>query len=164
MNRLVIPSILAATVLVAGMFAFMPVDKASTVHTTIQAATTDLTSVTKIDDDAPLNNIETGDAVSVTCTQPFIVRTVQIDISNTVAAGDITGTFASDADGATADFASVNILTGVNVGLTSENVLDAALPASGTVTVTFTEAANDTNDEALTASFIIEVTGSGTCS
>ncbi len=35
MNKLVIPSILAATVLIAGIFAFMPVDRAATVHTTI---------------------------------------------------------------------------------------------------------------------------------
>ena len=35
MNKLTIPSILAATVLIAGIFAFMPVEKASTVHVTI---------------------------------------------------------------------------------------------------------------------------------
>jgi len=34
MNKLTIPAILAATVLVAGIFAFMPVEQASTVHTT----------------------------------------------------------------------------------------------------------------------------------
>lgn len=34
-NKLLIPGILAATVLVAGIFALMPVDRASTVHTTI---------------------------------------------------------------------------------------------------------------------------------
>jgi len=33
MNKFTIPSILVATVLVAGMFAFMPVEQASTVHT-----------------------------------------------------------------------------------------------------------------------------------
>lgn len=38
MNKLVIPSILTAAVLIAGMFAFMPIDKASTVHTTIIAS------------------------------------------------------------------------------------------------------------------------------
>ncbi len=38
MNKLVIPTILLATVMVAGMFAFMPVDQASTVHTTIQGS------------------------------------------------------------------------------------------------------------------------------
>ena len=35
MNRLVIPAILAATVLVAGMFAFTPIEKASTVHRSV---------------------------------------------------------------------------------------------------------------------------------
>jgi len=34
MNKLTIPTILVATVMVAGMFAFMPVEQASTVHTT----------------------------------------------------------------------------------------------------------------------------------
>ena len=35
MNKLTIPTILVATVMVAGIFAFMPVEQASTVHTTI---------------------------------------------------------------------------------------------------------------------------------
>ena len=35
MNKLTIPSILAATVLIAGIFAFMPVEKASTVHSSL---------------------------------------------------------------------------------------------------------------------------------
>ena len=35
MNKIVIPAILAATVLVAGMFAMMPVQKASTVHSSL---------------------------------------------------------------------------------------------------------------------------------
>jgi len=35
MNKLAIPAILTAAVLVAGIFAFMPVEQASTVHTTI---------------------------------------------------------------------------------------------------------------------------------
>ena len=38
MYKLAIPAILAATVLVAGIFAFMPVEQASTVHTTIIGA------------------------------------------------------------------------------------------------------------------------------
>jgi len=39
MNKLTIPAILVATVMVAGIFAFMPVQEASTVHTTILADT-----------------------------------------------------------------------------------------------------------------------------
>jgi hypothetical protein len=35
MKKIAIPAILAATVLIAGLFAFMPIEKASTVHSTI---------------------------------------------------------------------------------------------------------------------------------
>jgi len=38
MNKILIPALLVATVMVAGMFAFAPVEQASTVHTTIQAS------------------------------------------------------------------------------------------------------------------------------
>jgi len=38
MNKLTIPTILAATVMIAGIFAFMPIEQASTVHTTIVLA------------------------------------------------------------------------------------------------------------------------------
>ena len=37
MNKVTIPTILAATILVAGIFAFMPIEQASSVHTTILA-------------------------------------------------------------------------------------------------------------------------------
>ena len=39
MNKVVIPAILSVTILIAGIFAFMPVEKAATVHTTILADT-----------------------------------------------------------------------------------------------------------------------------
>jgi len=38
MNKLVIPTILLATVMVAGIFAFAPVNQVSTVHDTIQSS------------------------------------------------------------------------------------------------------------------------------
>jgi len=37
MNKFAIPAILVATVMVAGIFAFSPIEEASTVHTTLQA-------------------------------------------------------------------------------------------------------------------------------
>ena len=40
MNKIAIPAILTATVMVAGMFAFMPVEQASTVHTSTAATET----------------------------------------------------------------------------------------------------------------------------
>ena len=39
MNKVTIPTILAMTILVAGLFALMPIDQAATVHTTITADT-----------------------------------------------------------------------------------------------------------------------------
>jgi hypothetical protein len=38
MKKIVIPTVLAATIIVAGMFAFMPVQRAATVHSTITGA------------------------------------------------------------------------------------------------------------------------------
>ena len=54
-NNLLLPSILGATILLAGIFAVMPVEKASTVHTTILANTLELKTIrcaetTNIDD------------------------------------------------------------------------------------------------------------------
>jgi len=83
MNKLTIPAILVATVMVAGVFAFMPVEQASTVHTTaaflsnqevIKTVTvTELTvtnnQVITIDLDAPFEllslsvSCDTGDTV-----------------------------------------------------------------------------------------------------
>lgn len=59
MKAVIIPTILAATVLVAAMFAFMPIEKAATVHTTIQSslslrATTPIGgNVVSLDPDGP---------------------------------------------------------------------------------------------------------------
>ena len=54
MSKLAIPAILVATVMVAGMFAFAPVEQASTVHTTVgvlnvaSAADVDTSAVTVV--------------------------------------------------------------------------------------------------------------------
>ena len=48
MNKLLIPSILAVTIIVAGIFAFMPIDEATTVHTTLQSSTAATTQTTTL--------------------------------------------------------------------------------------------------------------------
>jgi len=48
MNKLTIPVILVATVMVAGIFAFMPVQQATTVHTTIIAEVDDILELRSI--------------------------------------------------------------------------------------------------------------------
>jgi len=54
MNKLTIPAILAATVMVAGIFAFMPVEQASTVHTSGTITTTSTADITAILEDTDI--------------------------------------------------------------------------------------------------------------
>jgi len=78
MNKLMIPAILAATVLVAGIFAFMPVEQASTVHTTIQASTTHLVDTT-------VEATASGDNFLITCpatSDGCIINEIYVDNEN----------------------------------------------------------------------------------
>ena len=54
MNKILIPTILAATVLIAGIFAFMPVEKASTIHGLIGGTASILTTTMTL----PQNNVD----------------------------------------------------------------------------------------------------------
>ena len=51
LNKVVIPVILAVTISIAGIFAFMPIDMASTVHTTLQSSSAATNQTTTITDD-----------------------------------------------------------------------------------------------------------------
>lgn len=51
MNKIVIPVILSVTILIAGIFAFQPIEEASTVHTTLQSSSAATTQTTTITDD-----------------------------------------------------------------------------------------------------------------
>ena len=89
MNKLTIPSILAATVLIAGIFAFMPVEKASTVHTTlgekIEAVETEVgnveTKVMQLQDSAAVLRIleltdedqDDNDIYTLDCTTDYTI-------------------------------------------------------------------------------------------
>lgn len=77
-TKLVIPAILTVTILVAGMFASIPVQKASTVHTAIIAAIGGNTSaITDLDGDTVPNSADN-------C--PFAPNVAQTDTD-----GDLTG-------------------------------------------------------------------------
>ena len=83
MNKLTIPTILVATVMVAGIFAFIPVEQASTVHTTAAGSSTDLLALTT----TPLNAAAT-DTNTWTINSPFCV----ISISYIPTTGSAAGT------------------------------------------------------------------------
>ncbi|GFN40476.1 MAG: hypothetical exported protein [Marine Group I thaumarchaeote] len=77
MNKLTVPAILVATVMVAGIFAFMPVQQASTVHTTI---TTDIGTSFRVSSGATaLGTQDAGvETFSITCASACIVESIEI--------------------------------------------------------------------------------------
>ena len=84
MNKLAIPAILAATVLVAGIFAFMPVQQASTVHTTIIGVggldlddiSNRLPAVVERAETIALGAAPDNDILAFTCDQAFTLLSV----------------------------------------------------------------------------------------
>jgi len=85
MKKIVIPTIVLATVLLAGFITLMPVERANAVHTTILAATTDVV-VDTVDEDGDIDNDST---LRVTSTQPFCIMSLYVaDTDATVEAAD----------------------------------------------------------------------------
>jgi len=74
MNKIIIPSLLVAVVAIAGIFAFTPVEQASTVHATVQDEIVTFVNVVSNDFD-----VTTGDIMTVTSAtnRPFQVFGMQ---------------------------------------------------------------------------------------
>jgi len=106
MIKLTIPAILAAILLVAGIFAFMPVEQATTVHTTILAQQTERDVVVKIRADITTT---TSDLIDVTVDKDFTVEIGQFLVQSTSADGTVIVEQIIIEDGAGADFETINI-------------------------------------------------------
>ena len=131
MNNKAIPTLLIATIMIAGAFAFMPVQEASTVHTTTSGATDQLKVITATATGAV---IEGGATTNFTCATGCIIH--GISISTVTDTSDEEANIAIDAiliDGgaveteifdmtAGADLVDVNIFTTVTAAM---NVADA---------------------------------------
>jgi len=90
MNKFAIPTILIATVMVAGMFAFMPVEQASTVHTTIVAEISGASVIVSSD---TISDTFSGAAtvrhwVVLESTVPFTIRDIEVRSTIDAALGD----------------------------------------------------------------------------
>jgi len=119
LNKLVIPAILVATVMVAGMFAFVPVQQASTVHdnviTTLQGDggldLDDIQSGTmvlqKVSADADGLDLDDGDDIRVDCNVPFTIVGLWVGEDEGIDAADnfdIEGVFIVGAGAGGVDF------------------------------------------------------------
>ena len=104
MNKIVIPAILIVTVFIAGIFAFMPIDKATTVHTTL-ATTASVLAQTPERDVAVKSKTDIGtstiDLIDVSVDKDFTVEIGQFLVESTSGDGTVivTGIKIEDGDG-----------------------------------------------------------------
>jgi hypothetical protein len=142
MKKVVIPTILAATILVAGMFAMMPVQKAATIHST--GAGNQILELTDADHDA-------GDVYTIDCTSAAQLLAVNIFTAGTLSDEDVTL-----AVGGEAAAAAVALPAG-NTAVWNNNV---GIGAAETATITG-NAQTDNNDESVVVK--VSLSGGGTC-
>ena len=139
MHKLTIPTILIATVLIAGIFALMPIEKAITVHTTIQSSQfTNLKTVFVTDTSS--QNATAGCGVGNAGLAYWTVTNATL--ANANAAGNLPSTsFILTTDGDTEDGDEITITLGANyttlsgtvavIGSTAKDIIiGAAAPVS----------------------------------
>jgi len=133
MKKLAIPAILVATVMVAGIFAFTPVEKASTVHDTIILAITD---GNVIQETIPLTE---GDGT-------YVILDVS-DVTNGIESIHIAATL-PDNDGNNSECVGDDIAAGVQIlagvaGTNLDNILGAGLEIVNTGLVSVLDFSGD---------------------
>ena len=167
MNKIAIPAILVATVMVAGMFAFAPVEQASTVHTTVSSDIIVFTETLTLDA-ANTDN----DTLDLTCNQPFAVLAILFPDGADTADSlfGIDGVNIS-LDGTAATTAAV--LLGANIpddGVSSEEVLSTlvtdivlAAPADGEVQLVLLDTNNNAKGLVIDIAVVFQTAASATC-
>lgn len=158
--------VLASIIFVAGMFAFVPVQDASTVHSTFIGTVVEVT-----DTDALWN---AGEDLGVTCTGAFEVLQIELDITDGGGGFDATDDidFIIDGDGDGVGLAGTIVTTdifGGNAVADDFAILDltaisgpAATSAGGAILLNL-QAETAANDiDAATATFIIRTLGTCT--
>ena len=171
MNKLTIPTILVATVMVAGIFAFMPVEQASTVHTTIQD--TQLTFKTTTDTQA---TVTAGQIITIDLDAPFTLVSLSVSctqgVSATACAGDEDMDLVSyTVDGSQANTLTITAVTGAGGPGTSTVVIGssgalagAGITAADNITILMANdiASAGTGDFDITVSVTVLVEGDTT--
>ena len=156
-TRLLIPSVLAATVLIAGVFALMPVQEASTVHTQLGT----LQTLTKTD-----TNFDQAETIDFTCTAAFLLEAMSWDVSGGFQGTDVID-LQLDPDGTGGD-ELFEILADVQGGPVDGSITGRAAvgalggEANGFVRLVFTTETADAGNEDISVHYVFR-TG-GTCS
>ena len=149
MNKLTIPAILVATVMVAGAFAFMPVEQASTVHTTIAG------TIQAIDSTPAGFDQDEGGTITLDTSQSAILQALVCNYDDGAGGGVI------DFDAVTVDGEDLSQLLGTDL------VQNALIPDGGItlsnlgiafedIIVITTGVNADGNDEVLDCTAIVQ--------
>jgi len=161
MKKIIIGALATITILVAGIFAYLPVQQANAVHTLAQAGTAGWITITPAAFDpatAP------GTAQTLTCDAPFQLTDVAI-INTTDPMGDNAIAITRDQDGAGGLFTPSIILIGAALGVSGT---DTNLPvfvnadANGFVIATTTSTAAEV--DVVTTAFNFKAPATATCS
>ena len=157
-NKIIIPTALVGVILIAGVFALMPVQQASTVHGTIGS----LQTLTKSDTD-----FDVGENLDFTCTAAFEVVSMIIDVNAALDnAGDNIDLIV-DPDGAGGD-ALITLDADIenNAAPVDVNLFRTHGPfggeANGFVRLNFQAEGGADNGEVITAHYVYR--SGGTCS
>ncbi len=165
MNKLAIPAILGAIVLLGGAFSLSEVQNANAVHTSIQTAVGTLQTVVFTDTEWADANAE--DEIILTCTGSTVLYGIAYDQAGTLTAADNVGILI-DPDGTDSDFAEVTLTAdefGTNAPSSVTNLLAGQSPygldTNGTVQIEAVGGFTD-NDEEVNVAFTASSTGTCT--
>jgi hypothetical protein len=156
MKRLLIPAILAAVVLSAGVFALSPVERASTVHVGLGKVLNGSASTADISD---------GDDYTLTCTAPFMIPTLYIDssgvddalvIQDLTVDGRIVAEFAGNIEALDNEFEDIYADA---LDTSDMNTIGATQSLSFNFSVT---PANEPNNDPVTVVVVVQTNGSCT--
>jgi len=134
MNKITIPALLLGVVMIAGAFAFMPVQEASTVHATLQETSTNYVTV-----DSTGTPVGNDDAFLITCPAASdACRILEVYLDNDTGNNLDPGLAEVNIGGAEAAFTiaadtGANMVTDVVIALTG--VSNITLPPGGTLKI-----------------------------
>jgi len=149
MNKITIPAILVATVMVAGAFAFMPVEQASTVHTTIQGTQQNLVALELTD-----TAFAVGDTYTIDCTTDYAVLGLAINSGTTTAADTVTVSAGGE---------DVGVAITLATGGSALELLGTAIGAVAADDVVLTTGGTDDGDESIVVKAAVLTSNDGTC-
>ena len=159
MKNYTIPAILVMTVIVAGAFAFAPIDKATAVHNeiidtlqvTIPAAIA--ANSAKVFESGIIADLDTNDTITLDCDADYLIQDITLDI----------GIFQDDAD-EEVDFAIGGDDIATEIGLTSDSavgILDGNVAADvdEDAVVTFIILTDNGSEDLQNARFTVQTSG-----